>query len=323
MESTYLIETDNDEKQYTFLLKCHFCSKKNSFVTDVDRQEIICSNCGVVVSEDLSEFLGYSNIYNIGLDTSPSPSSSITILYEFYLSKYYGGTSTTIGNKLNGKQGLRVTPYFNINKLRKYDKMIVSKSYNRNLKTAFDELYSLKYKLRLSNAVIEKIAYLYKKIVKKKIFHGYKISTILYAVTYAVCREDGIIHSINEISDLFNTKKSEISKFYRKLILELDIKVPLLDPIKCIVNISNKIPLNEKVKYNAIKIMRWIMNNYSIILNGKNPMITAGAIIYYACLLNKQHISQRLVAYYVGVSEVSIRKRFIELKENVSFPMIY
>jgi transcription initiation factor TFIIB len=104
--------------------------------------------------------------------------------------------------------------------------------------------------------------------------------------------------------------------------LDLDIKIPLLDPIKCIASISNKIPLNEKIKYNAIKIMRWIMNNYSIILNGKNPMITAGAIIYYACLLNKQHISQRLVAYCVGVSEVSIRKRFIELKENVSFPMI-
>ena len=100
-----------------FLLKCHFCSKKNSFVTDVDRQEIICSNCGVVVSEDLSEFLGYSDIYNLGLSKS---SSITTILPESYLSKYYGGTSTTIGNKLNGKQGLRITPYFNVNKLRKY-----------------------------------------------------------------------------------------------------------------------------------------------------------------------------------------------------------
>ena len=109
--------------------------------------------------------------------------------------------------------------------------MIVSKSYNRNLKTAFDKLYSLRYKLRLTDAVIEKIAYLYKKIVKKKIFRGYKISTMLYAVTYAayaVCRETGIIHSINEISDLFDTTKREISKFYRKLILDLDIKIPLI-----------------------------------------------------------------------------------------------
>jgi transcription initiation factor TFIIB len=247
MENTYLIETDNDiERQYnTSYIKCHFCSKQNSFVTDVDRYEIICSNCGVVISENLSEFFGYSDIYNIGLNTSSSSSSRLP---ESYLSKYYGGASTTIGNKLNGKQDLRISPYFNVNKLRKYDKMIVSKSYNRNLKTAFDKLYSLRYKLRLTDAVIEKIAYLYKKIVKKKIFRCYKISTILYAVTYAVCREDGIIHSINEISDLFNTTKSEISKFYRKLILDLDIKIPLLDPIKCITSISNKIPLNEKYK---------------------------------------------------------------------------
>ncbi|MGI9009842.1 MAG: transcription initiation factor IIB [Nitrososphaeraceae archaeon] len=331
MKSAYLVEIDDNndvERQYknTFYIKCHFCSKQNSFITDVDRYEIICSNCGVVISENLSEFFGYYDIYDIGLNTQTSSTSllsSSSRLSESYSSKYYGGTSTTIGNKLNGKQDLRISPYFNVNKLRKYDKMIVSKSYNiRNLKTAFDKLYSLRYKLRLTDAVIEKIAYLYKKIVKKKIFRGYKISTILYAVTYAICREAGIIHSINEIADLFDTKKREISKFYRQLILNLDIKIPLLDPIKCIVSISNKIPLNEKIKYNAIKIMRWIMNNYSIILNGKNPMITAGAIIYYACLLNKQHISQRLVAYCVGVSEVSIRKRFIELKENVSFPMI-
>ena len=212
MKSAYLVEIDDDnnkniERQYknTFYIKCPFCSKRNSFITDVDRYEIICGNCGVVVSEDLSELLGgYSDIYNIESNTSSQLSqSSLSILPESYLTKYYGGTSTTIGNKLNGKNGLKISPYFNVNKLRKYEKITLSKSYNRNLKTAFDELYDLKYKLRLTDTVIEKIAYLYKKIVKKKIFRGYTISTVLYAVTYAVCREVCIIHSINEISDIF------------------------------------------------------------------------------------------------------------------------
>lgn len=69
MKSTYIIEIDNDvERQYNTYIKYHFCSKQNSFVTDVDRYEIICSNCGVVISENLSEFLRYSDIYNIGLN---------------------------------------------------------------------------------------------------------------------------------------------------------------------------------------------------------------------------------------------------------------
>jgi transcription initiation factor TFIIB len=39
------------------------------------------------------------------------------------------------------------------------------------------------------------------------------------------------------------------------MVIELDIRIPTVDPIKCIARIANQINLNQKVKQKAINIM--------------------------------------------------------------------
>ena len=59
---------------------------------------------------------------------------------------------------------------------------------------------------------------------------------------------------------------------------ELDVKIPIVDPLKCIVKISNKIKLSEKTKRQAINIMNDVIKKE--ISAGKDPMGIAGSVIY-------------------------------------------
>jgi hypothetical protein len=40
-------------------IKCPICKRNNSLIGDLERQEIICRNCGTVVSEDTSNVFDY------------------------------------------------------------------------------------------------------------------------------------------------------------------------------------------------------------------------------------------------------------------------
>ena len=67
-----------------------------------------------------------------------------------------------------------------------------------------------------------------------------------------------------------NIRRKVLAKAYRKLIVELDFKVPNTDPMKCIVKVANKANLSEKTKRQAICIMNDVTNNE--ISAGKDPI---------------------------------------------------
>ena len=54
------------------------------------------------------------------------------------------------------------------------------------------------------------------------------------------------------------------------MVIELDIRIPTVDPIKCIARIANQINLNQKIKQKAINIMNAAIK--SALSAGKSPM---------------------------------------------------
>ena len=100
---------------------------------------------------------------------------------------------------------------------------------------------------------------------------------------------------------------------------ELDIKIPMVDPMKCIGKVANKANLNEKIVRQAMNIMNDITKKE--IGAGKNPMAVAATVLYLSCLDTKEdsNISQSYLAMASGVTEVTIRNRLRELeREKVS-----
>ena len=50
-------------------------------------------------------------------------------------------------------------------------------------------------------------------------------------------------------------------KAYRAIVSELDLKVPLIDPVRCLVKLANKTGVNEKVKRCGIDCMKQVIDN--------------------------------------------------------------
>ena len=63
---------------------------------------------------------------------------------------------------------------------------------------------------------------------------------------YIACREMGISRTIKDIAAISNVRRKELARIYRMLVFELDIKIPMVDPMKCIARVANKANLHEK-----------------------------------------------------------------------------
>jgi transcription initiation factor TFIIB len=186
---------------------------------------------------------------------------------------------------------------------------------DRNLSKAFNELNILKDKLALSDAVVEKAAYIYRKIQDRGLIRGRTISGTMAAAIYAACREIGTPCTLRDIAKAGNIKRKDIARNFRKLLYELDFKFPNADPIKCISKVANKADVTENTKREAISIMKEVSNRQ--IPAGKDPMGLAASVLYVSCLKTGEDKTQTQIAKASGVTDVTIRTRYKELKNKL------
>jgi transcription initiation factor TFIIB len=86
-----------------------------------------------------------------------------------------------------------------------------------------DELHTLKDKLGLPDAIIEKTAYIYRKSQERGSTRGRSVSALLAAAIYIVCRQMGVPRTLDDIAIISNIKRKSIAKCYRQIIIELDL----------------------------------------------------------------------------------------------------
>ena len=75
------------------------------------------------------------------------------------------------------------------------------------------------------------------------------------------------------------------------MIVELDLKVPIVDSMKCIAKVANKVSLSKKTKgRQAMSIMNDVAKNG--ISAGKDPMGLAATVLYLSSLKTGENITQ-------------------------------
>ena len=289
-------------------------SETSTVITDVESGEIICSKCGMVINDCIedstrpdSRTFGNEQDYN---KIRLGPPTSIAF--------HDMGLSTTIGRTDRDASGqkLDAATYSKMQRLRTWNlRTQLSKSSDRNFMIAFHKLYGLKDRLGLPDAVVEKAAYTYRKAQQRGLVRGRTIDSILGAAVYAACRELGVPKTLNEVAQASSIREKRISKAYRILSFELGISIPILDPMKCIVKVANKVSLNEKTKRKAMAIMSQVTEKE--ISAGKDPMGLAATVIYMSCLGTGENKTQIDIAKAAGVTEVTVRNRFKDLKEKL------
>ena len=125
----------------------------------------------------------------------------------------------------------------------------------------------------------------------------------------------GISRTIKDIAAISNVRRKELARIYRMLVFELDIKIPMVDPMKCIARVANKANLHEKTVRQAMRIMKDL--NDREISTGKNPMILAATVLYLSCIKTGENITQENIANAAGATGVTLRNRLKDLNKIV------
>jgi transcription initiation factor TFIIB len=295
---------------------CSICNRSDRIVTDPESGEIICSNCGMVISDKVEDSSHLErHVFTGGqMEQARARTGAPTSL-----ARHDMGLATIIGKEDRDASGQKIDSSINstMQRLRAWDFRIhLSRSSDRNLQTAFKLLNTLKDKLGLSDAIVEKVAYIYRKAQERGFVRGRSIPAVLAAAVYIVYRDFGVPKTMKDIATVSNIKRKNIARVYRQLLLELDYKVPNPDPVKCIAKIANKGNLTEKTKRHALDIMEKITENE--ISAGKDPMGLAATVLYMSCIKTGENITQKEISNVAGVTEVTLRNRFKDLKNHLT-----
>jgi transcription initiation factor TFIIB len=196
----------NKQEEVDPIITCHIYNKDHMLITDSESGEVICSNSGMVISEKIEDNLHQERRTNTlegsnkRRDRTGAPTS--LALHDMGLSTIIGRDNKDVtGRKLDAATSSA------IERLRMWDsKMKVHTSKDRNLSQAFQELDRLKDKLGLSDAIVEKTAYIYRKTQQSGIIRGRSISGILAASLYIACREIGMPRTIKDIAAASNIR---------------------------------------------------------------------------------------------------------------------
>jgi transcription initiation factor TFIIB len=289
---------------------CPNCNKPSDIITDTESGETICGNCGMILTDKSQETRAEWNAFNAEDINAKSRTGS-----PLSLAKHDKGLSTIIGkiNKDASGQQIDTAMHKTVGRWRMLDsRSQYYGSANRNLNIAFSKLQGIKNQLTLPDYAVEKTAYIYRKILEKGIVKGRSIDAAVVVASYIACKEMEIPRTLKEIAKLVNIKEKAAFSIYKKVIVELDIKVPLADPVRNIVTVANRCKISEKTRRHAIKVMDEIIKRR--ISASKNPMGLAGAVLYLSCKYHDEEITQKDIAEAAGVTEVTIRNRLSNLK---------
>ena len=292
--------------------KCPSCGGKK-IVSDQDTGELFCGKCGFVITDKIAdtgaEGRSFANDENNRARTGAGTS----------LTMHDMGLSTVIGaaNKDATGKPLSASVKSSIERLRTWDsRSQAHSSADRNLRQALNEMNKLKDKLALTNAVIEKAAFIYRKAMEKKLVRGRSIQGLVAACLYASCRTTETPRTLDDIANGINIKRKDVARCYRLIYRELELKMPVVDPVKGVSRIASIAGLGEKTKRKAILILNEAKRTY--ITAGKDPMGIAAAALYIACISTGETKSQKEISIASGVTEVTIRNRCAGLRKMLN-----
>ncbi len=227
------------------------------------------------------------------------------------------GLTTVIGPYDKDVTGNSLSGYMKntFHRLRIWDNRSKSRSTNRSLRSAFILLDSMKAKLGIPDLVIEQAAYIYRKAMISRIIMGRSAASMICASLYAACRESDTPRTLNDIANVGNITKKNLSRSYRKLLDTLDLKLRSFDSSEFITRLATEVGTSEKTRRNALNILsRAVEKEVSA---GKNPMGLAAAALYMSCVINKERINQQTIAHAAGITAVTIRNRSTSLRKEL------
>jgi transcription initiation factor TFIIB len=171
---------------------------------------------------------------------------------------------------------------------------------------------AIRDKMTLTDPVMERAAYYYRKTLHNKLIKGRSIREMVVASIYASCKEMEVPRTLSEICDAANADPIFAGKCYRIMARELRISPSIVDSTKYISKVANSACVSQKTYRRAVEMLDVVKKHE--ISYGKDPKALATAVLYAACIKeNESKVSQAKIAAAGSISVVTLRKRFSDI----------
>jgi len=281
-------------KQTVTYVTCPECGS-TKLVKDIEMGETICSDCGLVIRE---------NILDQGAEWrafTPQEEKS----------KARAGTPTKYSRY---DKGLSTVQMWRLRRWQIRSGVHASKS--RNLVMAMTELQRLSEKLHIPSSVQDMAAVIYRKALNRGLVRGRSIAAIVAGSLYAACRFTKIPRTLREITEVSLQDRKEVSRAYRLIVRNLKMKMPIDKPLDYVTKIAEKAGVPSDAEGLAIKIIKEAEKKRATM--GKDPSGLAAAALYIASKIKKERITQSQLAEAADVTEVTIRNRKKDLMKSLN-----
>jgi len=292
--------------------KCPECGSSN-LIHDYDTGETVCGDCGLVLYEQMMDKGPEWRAF-----TQEEKASRSRVGVPTSYSVHDKGLSTAISQVDRDAFGrkLPLSTRLQMWRLRKWQiRSRVHSSIDRNLAQAMAELDRLSDKVFIPQPIKEKAAVTYRKALDKGLVRGRSIAAIAAASLYAACRGSGTPRTLREIAEASLVDKKDVARCYRLLLRELEVHMPIADPLTYVSKIAERTGISGKTQGQAIQILRIARKKRAAA--GKDPMGLAAAALYIACLQSNEKKTQKDIAEAAGVTEVTVRNRYKSLKKQL------
>ncbi|WP_138005417.1 transcription initiation factor IIB [Halalkalirubrum salinum] len=303
--------TEEDEKTAAESegLRCPECS--GHVITDEGHGETVCSDCGLVITEDSvdrgPEWRAFDSREKDQKSRVGAPTTN---------TMHDKGLSTNIDwrNKDAYGRSLGARQRQKMQRLRKWNERFRTRdSKERNLKQALGEIDRMASALGLPDNVRETASVIYRRALEEDLLPGRSIEGVSTSCVYAAARMAGVPRSLDEISEVSRVEKSEIARTYRYVVRELSLEVKPADPEQYVPRFASSLELSEESEMRAKQLLRNAKEKG--VHSGKSPVGLAAAAVYAAALLTNEKTTQAAVSEVADISEVTIRNRYHELLE--------
>ena len=292
--------------------KCPSCGSLE-IIFDNERGEYICNSCGLIIEENVTDTGPEWRAFDADQRNARArtgapirymkPNKGLVTEIDMY-------NKDIRGTKLPSKRQAQLY------RMRKWHKRAsIASSSERNYLIALPELNRVASYLGLPDNIREQAALLYRQCVKNNLIRGRPIETVVNAALYATCRDAGMPRTLDEIAQVSGVPKKEIGRSFRVIAHELRLKIPLTDPSSYVPRYVSALKLSGDAQEKAVMLLKQAMKKG--LVSGRSPTGVSAAAVYIAGALAGERRTQKEVADVAGVTEVTIRNRYRELKKEL------
>ncbi|WP_435334571.1 transcription initiation factor IIB [Haloarchaeobius sp. TZWWS8] len=284
------------------------CPECDGFLTS-DRDETVCSDCGLVVGTDRLDRGPEWRSFSEGEASGKRTGAPLT------RSRHDRGLSTEIGFGDGSAVRLTGRKRRQLARLRKqHNRARIATKTDRNQVYGFTEIRRIVGSLSLPRPVREQACRLFESAQNEDLLRGRSLEGFAAAAIYASCRVNGISRTVGEVVDCARADEAELRAAYDALNRELGLPTGPIDPCEYLARYASKLDLPQAIERRARELVTAAVEDGAVA--GRNPSGVAAGGLYAAAKDASTTLTQAEAAAVADVSTVTVRSAFYALVDE-------